>query len=139
MNALARLLGGAMLYLVMTAPVSAAEAPGPVTLDIQHTKPTDIVWSTVRTAGEQTIISGLVRHRGPPARNGIYGHVVAAVERSAAGDERTEPRIDVPLVPEARPRDTAREARFSFVLPITAGDPIVAHLRYVKARMPPLE
>jgi hypothetical protein len=140
MRKLVGLLCGAILCLTMGATVSADEPLAPMTLDIQHTKPADIVWSTVRTAGERATVSGLVRHRGPPARNGIYGHVVAAVERSAAGtDSRTETRIDVPLVAMARPHTTERDARFSFNLPAGPSDTVVVHLRYVEARMPPRE
>lgn len=131
---------GAILCLAMAAPASAADPPGAVTLDIHHTKPTDIVWSTVRTAGGRTTIAGLVRHRGPPGRNSIYGHVVAAIERAAAGvDSSTETRVDVPLVAVAQPRATAREARFSFELPRGPGVGTVVHLRYIEAPMPPKE
>ncbi len=138
MSSLARLLGGAVLCLAMGAPASAADAPSAVTLDIRHTKPTDIVWSTHRTVGGRATITGLVRHLGPPGRNGIYGHVVATVERKA-GENRTETRIDVPLVAVAKPHMIEREARFSFDLPPGPGDPTVVHLRYVEARMPPRE
>jgi hypothetical protein len=138
MRGLARLFIGAILGLAMAAPASAADPPGAVTLDIQHTKPTDIVWSTVRMAGGRTTVTGLVRHRGPPGRNGIYGHVVAAVERAAAAvDSSTETRIDVPVVAVAKPHTTAREARFSFELPRGPGAATVVHLRYIEAPMLP--
>jgi hypothetical protein len=36
-----------------------------------------------------------------------------------------------------QPQMTAREARFSFVLPVKPDDPVIVHLQYVEARMPP--
>jgi hypothetical protein len=139
MRPLVGLLGGAILCLAAGAAVGADEPARAVTLDIQHTRPTDIVWSTLRTVGGRTIVSGLVRHRGPPSRNGIYGHVIAAVERSAGTDDDTETRMDVPLVALHQPHGTERQARFSFALPVQANRPNIVRLRYVEARMPARE
>ena len=137
MSGLVRLLAGAILCLAMSAPELAAGPPGAIMLEIQHTKPTYIVWSAVRFIDGRAVVTGRVRHRAPPGRNGIYGHVVATVEASAtSGENRSEIRIDVPLVPLAKPRVTAREAKFSFTLPAVPGDHIVVRLCYVKTRMP---
>lgn len=134
MNGVARLLGGVILCLAMSRPGMAAGSSGTVTLDIHRTKPSTIVWSTACSHDGTVIVTGLVRHRGPPWRNIIYGHVVATVE---SGFANGHPQIDVPLVRLANPHKTAREARFSFTLPAGgAGDPGVVHLRYVNAPMP---
>jgi len=134
MSGFIRLIGGAILCLAMSMPVMAAGLSGAVTLDIQRTKPTYIVWSTACSRDGAIIVTGLVRHRGPPWRNTIHGHVVATVERAAASGET---HIEVPLVRLANPHKTAREARFSFTLPAGgSGDPGVVHLRYVNAPMP---
>lgn len=115
MSGLVRLLAGAFLCLAMGmgAPVLAAVQPGAIMLEIQHTKPIYIVRSAVRFIDGRAVVTGRVRHRGPPGRNGIYGHVVATVEGSAtSGENRSEIRIDVPLVPLTNPRVNAREAKF---------------------------
>lgn len=119
----------ASLWLIPSPSASAADAVRAVSLDVQHTRPTDIVSAATRTAGDHTLVSGLVRHRGPPGRNGIFGHVVAEVQLPS-GDET---RIDVPLVHLANPRRTMAEARFSFDLPRHSEKPVVVHLRYVEA------
>ena len=120
------------LWLLPSPSVSAADPIHALSLDVQHTRPTDIVSAATRAADDHTIVSGLVRHRGPPGRNGIFGHVVAEVQLPS-GDET---RIDVPLVHLANPRKTAAEARFSFDLPADLGKPVIVHLRYVEAHGP---
>lgn len=133
MSGFIRRLVGTILCLVMTMP-AMAESSGAVTLDIQRTKPTYIVWSTACSHDGAIIVTGLVRHRGPPGRNRIPGHVVATAEgRFANGTSR----IDVPLVRLANPHKTAREARFWFTLPAGEGrESGVVRLRYVNAPMP---
>ena len=133
MSRFIRLICGALLCLAMTMPAMAAGSSGSVTLDIQPTKPTTIVWSTACSHDGAIVVTGLVRHRGPPGRNGIYGHVVATAEGGFANGAS---RIDVPLARLANPHKTAREARFSFTLPSMSGDGGVVHLRYVNAAMP---
>ena len=133
MNGFIRLLGGVILCLAISWPVMAADSSGTVTLDIQPTKPTSIVWSTACSRDGAIVVTGLVRHRGPPGRNGIPGHVVATAEGGFANGASS---IDVPLARLANPHKTAREARFSFTLPSMSGDGGVVHLRYVNASMP---
>lgn len=132
----------ALLALAMPgATASVAQTTSTTTIDIQHRKPIDIVSAEARKSGDRTTISGIVRHKGPPGRNAIFGHVVAAVERT---DSRTgtssETRIDVPLTLLAQKRN-AQEASFSFDLPqnpdpAVTDEAVIVRLRYVAKRMP---
>lgn len=133
MSGFVRMFGGLFLSVAMCGPGVAAGSSGIVTLDIQPTKPIAIVWSTANSRDGSIVVTGLVRHRGPPWRNSIYGHVVATLDGGIANGA---PRIDVPVVRMANPHRTAREARFSFTLPATSGDSGVVHLRYVSIPMP---